>query len=69
MVGYKDLHKMKGMATNVKCGLVRYGGKRIIGCGKSATGTKPHQGFWYKDKTGVISSVYLCDKCAKKVKK
>jgi len=64
VISYKDLHRWAGKeADNVKCGLIR-GGRRILGCGKH-TRTK---GYWYKTKHGLVSSVYLCPACSKKVK-
>ena len=65
-IRYKDLKRWNGKeADNVRCGLVRYGGKRILGCGKH-TRTK---GYYYKNKGGSISTVFLCPSCAKKVNK
>ena len=72
-VEYKNLHKLmkngkQMIAHNVSCGLVKYGGKRIIGCGKRATLDSPNYGYYYKT-NGCFSSVYLCEKCKKKVGK
>jgi len=70
-VTYKMLHKIPeknkstspAYADNVCCGLVKYGGKKIIGCGKHVR----TRGFYYKSpKYGTISTAYLCPECSKK---
>ena len=71
---YKNLHrwmmnnKKQKIAHNVSCGLTRKG-KRIIGCGKRATLNNPNYGYYFYLNKGLISTVYLCKKCKRKVGK